>query len=376
KLNKNFSVPEKIGKIFNPIPFKYPSIIADTQQKEEIIKILDKLPLKVINNLSTIEINNEITNKHDAFGLVFDYLYKTPVYLNSNPYPHTLEYVLTHEIGHTVDLGFKFVPLNYKSSWFIVPKYPWGIKNFVSSYAESSSAEDFAESFAHFFLDPQKLQKTSPYKYHFIKHITQQNPLEKLFDNKFFRTVGKKILEITSKFPTIRNILDIFGHYSANKTISEGIEKLIQAKENNNKNNLIDSKFTLLSGLLLAKKSIYSLPLLPLKFLSKKLLNNEKIKNSRIYEKIVDFMDKGLSLALSFTVGPLWTTIYQTLETNSEPKDKLLVFLSGFSSYLTIQILKFIFPPFIPILSTIQSPATLLATEGTKILIKASKEKD
>ncbi|MFN3478060.1 MAG: hypothetical protein ACK4ZM_01680, partial [bacterium] len=125
KLNKISSVPEKIGKIFNLIPFKYPSIIANVQQKEEIIKILDKLPLKVINNLSTIEINNEITDKYDALGLVFDYLYKTPVYLNSNPYPHTLEYVLTHEIGHTVDLGFKFVPLNYKSSSFIIPKYPW-----------------------------------------------------------------------------------------------------------------------------------------------------------------------------------------------------------------------------------------------------------
>lgn len=376
KLSKISLIPEKIGGIFRIIPFKYPTIVASNQHRNEIIQILDKLPLKVVNNLSTIEINNEITNKYDALGLVFDYLYKTPVYLNSNPYPYTFEYVLTHEIGHTVDLGFKFAPLNYKSSLFILPKYPWGIKNFVSSYAETSSTEDFAESFAHFLIDPQKLQKISPYKYHFIKHVIQQNPLEKLFDNKLFRTIGKKISEITGKFPVIRNVIEIFGFYTANRTISEGIEKLLEAKESNNKDKLIDSKLTLLLGLLLTKKSIYSLPLLPLKFLGKKLLNNKKVKNSEIYEKVVDFMDKGLSLALSFTVGPLWTSLYQALETNSSFKDKFLVFSSGFSSYLAIQLLKFTFPVLIPFLSMTQAPTSLLITEVVKNLTKVSRDKD
>lgn len=368
-------IMEFTGKIFSNIPFKYPLIISDKLKYSEILSTLDKLPLKIVNNLSIIEINNEINDKYDALGVVLDYQYRTPIYLHSNPYPLTTEYVLIHEIGHTVDIGFKLLPLNYKSSIFLLPKYPWGIKNFITSYAETTSREDFAESFAHFFLDPQKLKETSKYKYHIIKHIQKPNLLEKIFDNKFFRNIGKKISQFMSKFPVIRNILDIASFYSSYKTIENGIHEMINANKKQDKKIFLESKFKILSGILMSKKSILSLPLIPITFLTKKLLNSQKIKNNPNYAKIIDFIDKCLNLSLSFSIGPIGTTIYQTLQTKSDIKSKLLVMGSGLTITTISFILKLHFPQFMPILNFLENISTLAITEIIKNKISNNNQK-
>ena len=215
-------------------------------------------------------------------------------------------------------------------------------------------------------MDPKKLYQTSPYKYHFIKNTITQNFIEKTFDNKFFRTIGKKISQIMSSFPVIRNLLDISSFYTSHKMISEGIEKMEKSKKENDKNLLIDSKFTLLSGILIAKKSIYSLPLIPIKFFANKILNNQKIKNKDNYEKILDFIDKGLSISLSLSIGPIGTALYQALQSDLNPKNKFLVLLSGLTTSLSFTVLKLTFPPLIGILSVLQTLSTLTVIELVK----------
>ncbi|MCS7244251.1 MAG: hypothetical protein RMJ36_05920 [Candidatus Calescibacterium sp.] len=367
KIKKYVSpIAQKIGKTHTLIPFKYPTIIGDKLKYQEIVSTLDQLPLKTVNNLSIIEINNELNDKYEAIGLVIDKIYNTPIYLYSNPYPYTLKEVLVHEIGHTVDLGFKIFPTNYKSSLFFIPKYPWGIKNFVSSYAATNSREDFAESFAKFYLDSQKLKETSAYKYEYIKNIQQQNFLEKLVDNKFLRNIGKKLSEFMSKFPVIRHILDVGSFYASHKTISEGIEKILQANQENNQNKAIDSKFTLLSGLLMARKSIYSLPLIILNLFVSKILKNEKMKNSSKYSQILNFIEKSLNISLAFTIGPIGTSIYQSLQTNSNKKNKAIVLLSGLTTTLLFYTIKLSFPTFIPLINIVQNLSVIGITELIK----------
>ncbi|MCS7165185.1 MAG: hypothetical protein RMJ51_02760 [Candidatus Calescibacterium sp.] len=361
------SIIEKIGNLHSIIPFKYPVIIAEESKYQEILSTLDNLPLKIVNNLSSIQINNEIYHKYDAVGLVVDRIYATPIHLYSNPYPYTLQEVLIHEIGHTIDIGFKLVPTNYKSSlFFIFPKYPWGIKDFVSDYAQTKPTEDFAESFLTFYLEPQKLKETSLYKYEYIKNLYEQNFLEKLVDNRFLRNIGKQLSKIFSKFPVIRHVLDVFSFYSSHKKVSDSLEKMLEANRENDRNKMIKAKFSLLSGLLMIKKSIYSLPLMVLNLLLSKILDHEKIRNSQKYSHILDFMEKSLNLSLGFTIGPIGISIYQTLQTDSNKKNKIIVLTSGLITTLIFHALKLSFPTFIPIANLLETISVMGITEFIK----------
>lgn len=121
----------------------------------------------------------------------------------------------------------------------------------------------------------------------------------------------------------------------------------------------IEGKITLLNGVLMTKKSIYSFTPDPT-MVSKKLLSKKKNKH---YEKIIDFIDEGLNLALSFSIGPIGTTIYQALQTNSNFKDKMKVLLTGLGRTLDFFVLKISFPPLIPVFSFLQNLSVLTLTE-------------
>ncbi len=89
-----------------------------------------------------------------------------------NIYPHSdieeLQWSLTHEIGHNAqdaimgwesELSQRWVGLSEQSS------------EYVSSYAETSPEEDFAECYAAYVNDPELLQKVGPEKYDFMKEV-------------------------------------------------------------------------------------------------------------------------------------------------------------------------------------------------------------
>lgn len=76
--------------------------------------------------------------------------------------------VILHEFGHV--LGSK---LDDTAEWKSMPR------KFISQYAKTNDAEDFAESFLAYRFAPNKLKKTSAERYNFIK--------EKLFNGLEFK---------------------------------------------------------------------------------------------------------------------------------------------------------------------------------------------
>lgn len=96
---------------------------------------------------------------------------------------------IIHELAHSLTQQ-KLKGLDISEEWLALSK--WNkkegsssnaakgadAKDFVSEYAMTSPREDFAESFAAYVYEPQKLKKGQPQKYSFLK--------EKVFGNREF----------------------------------------------------------------------------------------------------------------------------------------------------------------------------------------------
>ncbi len=349
KLNKINNILNKIGNLLAHIPL-YPTIKASVNLKKQIIETLDKLPLKAINKTSLIEINNEINDKYDALGITLNKVSHVPIYLHSNPYPYPLEYVLIHELGHANDF-FNNIPLNYKSSIFgLIPKFPFGFNKFISDYAATKATEDFAESFAHYYLNPQELKKITPAKYYLIHFYNKTNFLEKIIDNKYPREIIKKISLLIPK--PVRIILDILSFKFNISSIKENINELIKASNENDFKSYINAKLNLLTALLLINKSIYSIFTVPFKYMINKAVE-KKIINENIANKLAN-------LSLSYIMGPIGTTIAYILNSN---KNKKILALTGITNIMVFNILKFLFPYLIPILIPLEKLSTFISLE-------------
>jgi hypothetical protein len=66
----------------------------------------------------------------------------------------------------------------------LIPKFPFGFGKFVTEYASTKPTEDFAESFVHYFTDPQSLKNASQIKYFTIKQLVNNSIFDKVWDNK------------------------------------------------------------------------------------------------------------------------------------------------------------------------------------------------
>jgi len=75
-----------------------------------------------------------------------------------------LLHVLFHEIGHHV--YFRIITQQLKVEWV---KDICRNDKFITEYASRNAAEDFAESYSCYFLQPNKLKKI-PLKYSFLKN--------------------------------------------------------------------------------------------------------------------------------------------------------------------------------------------------------------
>ena len=73
------------------------------------------------------------------------------------------EHVIFHELGHLV---FHQVLTSYQRKTWTTQL--WTLRKFVSDYARTDPAEDFAESYAFCVLNPARI-KTIAEKYHFLR---------------------------------------------------------------------------------------------------------------------------------------------------------------------------------------------------------------
>ncbi|MGB9637845.1 MAG: hypothetical protein ACPL1F_00910, partial [bacterium] len=352
KLDKINNFLNKIGNFISHIPL-YPTIKASSGLKNEIIKTLDKLPLKTINKASIIEINDKINENYDSLGVTFNKVSYIPIYLHSNPNPFSLDYVLIHELGHANDF-YNNVLFNYKSSILgLIPKFPFGFKEFITDYASTKALEDFAESFAFYYTNPQKLKEIAPIKYYILNFYNKTNIFDKILDNKYVRDILKNISLLIPE--PIRIILDILSFKSNTSSLKENITNLIKANNENDLKTYINSKFNLLSTLLVLNKSIYSIFTIPLKYGVNKLIQRKIINE--------DTANKLVNLALSYTIGPLGTTIAYVLNSKNNKKE---LALAGGINIIIFNILKFIFPYLIPILVPLEKLTTFASLELIK----------
>ncbi len=78
-----------------------------------------------------------------------------------------MKYTVTHEVGHNV---YWNLSSDQKKEWSrICAADRYAGQDKVSDYAWTNIREDFAESYAHYVLDPVKLFDVSPAKYQFIQ---------------------------------------------------------------------------------------------------------------------------------------------------------------------------------------------------------------
>ena len=96
---------------------------------------------------------------------------------------HETRMTLVHELAHAFDHQLENRTgkmISKQNKWWTISwqqqdhvYYPISNKLFVSKYAMTSPTEDFAESVASFFYEPEKLKKISIEKYEFIKELLE-----------------------------------------------------------------------------------------------------------------------------------------------------------------------------------------------------------
>lgn len=83
---------------------------------------------------------------------------------------------VTHEVGHNVHANIMAERPDIAERWSQLNNQSWNNyrqdgTGFVSDYARTNVYEDFAETYAAFVRDPEKLQFYCPEKYEFMKQV-------------------------------------------------------------------------------------------------------------------------------------------------------------------------------------------------------------
>jgi hypothetical protein len=129
-----------------------------------------------------------------------------------------------HEVGHSVDIhgGIVGSAHGMHPSSFA----PFGQGPYVSDYAATKPAEDFAESFREFHQNPARLKELNPQKFDKIQSLEKPNFLEKLVDQPAFKETGRFIGEQLGAHAWLRTSLDVVRQVGAFVTVAGGIKQL------------------------------------------------------------------------------------------------------------------------------------------------------
>ena len=179
-LNKTLDTSLQFFKTLKAFPrFIYPSLIGMTgEEREMVTSILDELPMKHVGAVKSITMVENLPGGSGAAGPVpfspFVLLSRDSV----GGCGKWAQEVVTHEIGHTVDYntGLFGLPKLFSES----SKAPWGKGPFISSYAETGPGwypaewDDFAESFAYYYRQPDKLKETCPEKFNRLQEMEKK----------------------------------------------------------------------------------------------------------------------------------------------------------------------------------------------------------
>lgn len=232
--------------------FIYPSIFeATSAERQQIYDVLDSLPLRDVNSVKSITMVDSIHNPNPGWvtrGRAFDHEFTANVELSRSALqnPQDFRKVLIHETGHTRD---------YDSAWFGLwgnhsSREPFGEGPHVSDYAQTNPKEDYAETYANYYVNPEGLREKAPEKYEFIRESSEPGFVERLIDRQEFRETGRWLGDHLASSRASRNATQAFYWATGGLQSLQGLDQLRKATETGDPMNHYQGMTNLAAGVL------------------------------------------------------------------------------------------------------------------------------
>lgn len=307
------SILRKIGeslgnpaRIFKAIPkFIYPSITnLEPGQREQVEKTLDVLPLRMLTATETIDLKAPYCDDMGVSGLAQDMIFNKPVYLDKFSFsdtPGSFTYqqkTLIHEVGHTVD--FSQTPIPYVGRNMLPP---FGEGPYITNYASTNQAEDFAESFEAYHTSNANLREKCPIKASALDKLHEPTLYDKIMDHKEVRSAGKQASRLIDKVPHLRTSLCILKTVMSPIDINIGAGKLREGILNSDMTKKYEGKMDMARGLAL-QGSLSALPKSIGLAVARGIIDRKLKKGKMSIEKA----EKMAERLLAFMSGPVGMT--------------------------------------------------------------------
>ncbi len=209
--------------------FIYPSVFGTAAEKARIWQTLDSLPMYDAVRPISISVRESLGSSNllgvtrPAINSIE--LNRTGIGMTN---PENFRYTLIHEIGHTRDYegGVVSVITGGHSS-----SEPFGAPPYVSRYAGTLKQEDFAETYAEYRLNPDRLRHLSQEKMDAMERLDRPNFMQAFVDREEFRETGKLIargLEV----PYLRWGLGLLTQVAAYSLAANGVGEVISGVSN------------------------------------------------------------------------------------------------------------------------------------------------
>lgn len=206
--------------------FLYPSVFGTAAERDLILQTLDSLPLKDVSKVATVTMKDTLGSANllgvnrPAIGSIA--INRTGIGMGN---PSNVVDTLTHEVGHSVDYPNKLTSLIFGGH---SSSEPFGEAPYISRYAGTQAPEDFAESYAHYKLEPQRLESVAPEKYRALEEIDKNNFMQNLVDRPAFRETGQFIGRVLEVSPFLRWGLEFGAQISTMNLLAGGVGEISQ----------------------------------------------------------------------------------------------------------------------------------------------------
>ena len=208
--------------------FIYPTVTGSPEQQAMTWDVLNHLPMHEAVRPISIQPMPSFSEGPNLLGV--NRIAIGRITLNSTgydmEYPSQFKATVTHEIGHSSD---------YKAGMFSMLTRQNGSHNatfghggFVSEYAKTQPAEDFAETFEVHHDNPNRLERINPQKAEIMRKLDQPSWLQSYVDKPAFRETGKFVGQQFQSLPILRSGLELARQMTVATLAINGGTEMIQ----------------------------------------------------------------------------------------------------------------------------------------------------
>lgn len=207
-------VTEKLsdfGHTVSALPkFIYPTVTGTPAQQALVWEALDSLPMHQAVLPASIEVLPSLPQGPNLLGV--NRFTIGQIKINQGGWdmdqPWQFKETVIHEVGHSVDYPAGSFSLATRQNGNM-ERHIYGHGPYVSDYAETQPAEDFAETYKVHHTDPDQLQRVNPTKAESMRKHDQPHFLQRLVDNEAYRETGKFIGQQFQSAPILRSGLEL-----------------------------------------------------------------------------------------------------------------------------------------------------------------------